>query len=184
MAIVGYPDLFALGLGIDFAGAVLLSQGLLATPEQAMLRATSSPHTFARFNIRDAENRADGLAGVVALCMGFALQATGYAIQIAGGHAGGPGTAAWVVAVACAVLGCLVTLAIGRALRWPLERRFLIEVARWDHAGRHTLPDGGELFGYGVLLKRQSYEELRKTGESFATYSERVCRTETRADVP
>ncbi len=33
---LGYPDLFALGLGLDFGGAVLLSQGLLARPEQAM----------------------------------------------------------------------------------------------------------------------------------------------------
>ena len=178
---VAYTDLFALGLGFDFAGALMLSRGLLTRPEEVMSRMMQSRQSFARFNVRDAEDHADGLSGVVALCLGFGLQATGYVIQIGGAHAHHGGLRAMGVAALCAVLGGAAAFGLGQVLRWPLIRRFLIEVARWDESKRHELPDPGELYGYGVLLGRQSAEGLRAAGD-YAAYADLVWKTRTRED--
>jgi hypothetical protein len=70
------------------------------------------------------------------------------------------GTHAYLVAVACVPAGIVVAGLFARATRWPLVRRFLIELARYDRRGtRHEDPFGGELLRYGRILGRADKRE-------------------------
>lgn len=76
-------DLFLVGLALDICGAVLLAKGLLLTPRD-----------FARLNtywginegaLSDRiQNRVFAEFGMLYLGIGFALQAVGYSLEIAG----------------------------------------------------------------------------------------------------
>src|SRR3954469_2996107 len=84
VAVADYTDLFAAGLGFDITGAILVAQGLRTEPDAAAGRTLAAGNTFSAFNVRAAEDFADGKAGVLALVIGFALQAIGYALSIGG----------------------------------------------------------------------------------------------------
>ena len=56
LSIVSIYDLFAVGLGFDFTGAILLAKGLLIRPAELMYRMVQSRNTFAKDNVRAAED--------------------------------------------------------------------------------------------------------------------------------
>jgi len=150
MAVAGFNDLFAVGLGCDLAGAYLLAQGLLTSPD-AEYRRTMSQNSFASWNVRAAEDRADGRAGVIGLCTGFLLQAVAYVLQIGGVSSHTNGTGAGVVAAVCVAAGLTAVLAFARTTRWPWTRSYLVEVAHYDYQGRQDTPDGQELYRYARI---------------------------------
>jgi hypothetical protein len=76
-------DLFLVGLAFDICGAILLAKGLLLSP-----RFLTKLNTW--WGVSDGqhqdrcENRVAGEFGMSYLVVGFALQAVGYALDIAG----------------------------------------------------------------------------------------------------
>jgi hypothetical protein len=99
MSVVAYTDLFAAGLGFDITGACLLAQGLLTRADEFAHQFTQSQNSLAWANVRAATDHADGQAGVIALCVGFLLQAAGYVLAIGGVSAHTDGTWAAVIAL-------------------------------------------------------------------------------------
>jgi hypothetical protein len=61
VALGGYTDLFAAGLGFDIAGAYLLAQGLLTCPKSLSARLATSQHSTSWANVRAAEDYASGM---------------------------------------------------------------------------------------------------------------------------
>lgn len=146
-------DLFAVGLGFDFAGAYLLGRGLLTSPATILERSTPRMEFHRGLAIGQAEDRADGLAGTASLLGGFAIQAVGYAVAL---HS--PGTKGSVVdavllgVIALAVAGGLVAV-WDRLLRRRVLWRILIELARFDEARqRHSVPSAVRLQDFGMAL--------------------------------
>jgi hypothetical protein len=147
-------DLFAIGLGLDFAGAALLAKGLLSSPSDVVHRMVNTRNTFAMDIVRAAEDRADGEAGVAALCLGFLIQTIAYVVILDIRARTAEGASASLVAGSSAVVAAALVLTIGRSFRWLRVRAFLVEVARDSGAGRRDQPDVHELATYGRILKR------------------------------
>ena len=63
---------FAAGLG--FAGGLKLALGLIAKPGKFAARVVRSGNSLDHYNVRAAEDHADGIVGVGALVVGFAVQ--------------------------------------------------------------------------------------------------------------
>jgi hypothetical protein len=132
-------DLFAIGIGCDLAGAYLLARGLLLSPDQLWRRQTIGG-TETRI-LNEAEDRVMGDVGIVALIVGFVLQAVGYAVAVGvdPGHvhySTGRAFVALGLAAGCAV----VWLLIERATRRPRLRRLLLRAAVARTAEVGTLP--------------------------------------------
>jgi hypothetical protein len=146
-------DLFTVGLGFEFAGAFLLGRGLLTSPGVSMRRASPRWNFHAGIAVAQAEDRVDAEAGVVALLVGFAIQALGYALVLREGTARADWPAAVVAGLLAIVVACFVLalwFALGRGRRL---RVLLIEFARYDQGGeRHTLPSGQRLREFGMEL--------------------------------
>jgi hypothetical protein len=178
VAIAGFNDVFAAGLGCDLAGAYLLAQGLLTSPTDAANRTAMSQNSFASWNVRAAEDRADGSAGVIALCTGFLLQALGYVLQIGGvsSHTKGPSAAA--VGIVCLAAGLATAFAFARVTRWPWTRSYLAELAHYDYGGRQDAPDGQELFRYARILGRDQPGEYGDNDGNYAEHARRVWNVE------
>ncbi len=142
-ALVSLSDAFAVGVGFDFAGAFLLARGLLVPPADFAHRITQSSNTSSWVNVRAAEDRANGVTGVVLLAIGFGVQAIAYVLTIGYGSRQTGGAWASIIAAACAVAAFGLGLAVPWAMRtrWWLIRRFLVELARYDMGGtRHESP--------------------------------------------
>src|ERR1700744_3276570 len=65
----------ACGIGFAFGGSIVLAIGLLSGARSYALRMTRSGNTNSWQNVQAAENRADAQTGVVALVIGFGIQA-------------------------------------------------------------------------------------------------------------
>jgi hypothetical protein len=170
--LVSVSDLFAIGLGFDFAGAFLLARGLLGGPADFAHRFTQARNTLSWANVRAAEDRANGVAGVAPLAIGFAIQALAYVLLI--GYGSGQTGGAWaaVIAAACALAAFGLTLVWYKAAYWRLVRKFLIELAHYDNGGnRRQSPDSAELMMYGKILGRDQLP-----GEDPSAYARRVWR--------
>jgi hypothetical protein len=154
VAVADYTDLFAAGLGFDITGAVLVAQGLRTEPDAAAGRTLAAGNTFNAFDVRAAEDFADGKAGVLALVAGFVLQALGYALSIGGVSSHTDGWWAAVVAVTCTAVAVGAAWFVARRFRWQWTRGWLIELARWDRDGRYPDPDAQSLLGYAKVLNR------------------------------
>jgi hypothetical protein len=161
MSAASCTDLFAGGLGFDIAGGYLVAKGLLTGADELARRTAASRNRDAWQRVQAADDHADGTVGVRALCLGFTLQAVGYAIQIGGASSGTDGEAARLVAIGCVLVGVAATVGLWRTTRWPLKQAFLVEHARWDRSGmRHARPYGRELLQYGQILGRATQEDV------------------------
>jgi hypothetical protein len=164
-AIVGISDLFAAGTGFDFAGAILLGLGLLSRPGEFQRRIAAAQNSFAHRNVSYAENRADGLMGIFALCFGFGLQAIAYVDTIGGGASETRGFYAYVVAALFLIGSAALTAAVAWSTRWPRIRRTLVEIARYGTWGvRRDDPDGAELARYARVLDRPQLPDEDQDG--------------------
>jgi hypothetical protein len=163
----GTEDLFAVGIGFDIAGAVLVAWGLLAGPRKMALRAGSYYGSNPNAAVGLIEDRVRGDVGVVALVLGFSLQAAAYAVTVAAGHLT-PGTLGGIIASA-AVPAALILL----GERWTHDRRarrLMVRVARYD-SKRNEMdaePSASALAGIG-----KAYGLDRRGGESDADYIRR-----------
>lgn len=145
-------DLFALGLGCDFVGAYLLGRGLLVSPGTIVGRSTPQYDFQVKLALGQAEDRVDAMAGIASLLAGFAIQAAGYALELARSSAVGTAADAGLLAGIAIVVAAGLLLVWERALRWPTLRRALIELSRWDSGTRHDLPSASRLQDFGMAL--------------------------------
>jgi hypothetical protein len=170
-AVVSLNDLFAVGLGFDFAGAFILASGLLGASKGFAYRLTQSRNTLSWANVRAAEDRADGIAGTMLLVIGFTVQAVTYILIIGQGSARQTGGAwAYIVSAACVLITAGAAILWARRTRWRRIRRFLVELAHYDLGGtRHESPDISELITYGRILERGPFPD-----EDSSAYGRRV----------
>lgn len=163
-------DPFVVGLGLDIVGAYLVTRGLLASPRSIAYRAAS----FVQFSgfeaASDAEDGADGEAGMLALMVGFALQAVAYVLTLGGSESG---TSSGRAITAVILLFATVTLAwlVSRAYRaWRL-RKIAVQIASFDYLNGRPLaaPSGETLMAIGRAL---GWAE--EPNETRAAYASRV----------
>jgi hypothetical protein len=174
----GVLDLFVAGAGFDVAGAFLLARGLTTSPERAARRLVHSRNSLARFDVRSAEDYADGQIGRASLIAGFVVQALAYVLLAHGTGELSHTSRAYVGLVGSAVAAVLLVWAIARKAHPWFRDRWLVKFARIDNYGyMHTYPSGAELFSFGELLGIRAYE--REYGDP-AAYALRVFKTRVR----
>jgi hypothetical protein len=150
-------DAFTVGVSFDLLGGFLLGRGLLAHPAQIANRNTHVTVVGSGFNAPEAmaqiEARADAVAGLTSLGVGFLLQAGGYVALVAGAHVEtGIGRAALSVVLMLVAAG-LAAIAF-RRLRWHRILRLTVDVARANPFSGHLepYPDGQTLLALGRQL--------------------------------
>src|SRR5690242_15045512 len=149
--VLSYQDVFAVGIGLDIAGAFLLAKGLLLSTRQIRsLSATyldfSGPDVVAR-----VEDKVSTQIGVAALALGFMCQLTGYVLGALLSSNPSPSVARAGSVIALALLAIGVVL-LTYFLVLPHHRRsLLIDFAHYDnHGRRHDQPYGEYLLILGV----------------------------------
>jgi hypothetical protein len=150
---VSLTNLQACGIGIAFGGSVVLALGLLGGARTFAMRMIGSGNSISWLNVQAAENKADAQTGVLALALGFAVQA-GTTIWTVG-HAAPALSGGWsyLVAVGWAAFPAALVLWVDSKTKWFWVRRFLVRLARYDNLGTHNYrPDVRELVGYGRVL--------------------------------
>lgn len=157
----------AIGLGLDIAGAAIITIGLLGSPATFALRATTflggNSHTAAA----EAESRADAEFGLPVLVSGFIGQLVGLSVH---------SEAAVCLGYAAAALCALVPLAIWHWLWRPWRRkRLAVEIARYSVASSRSMPhrrdqpDLKTLVSLGIGVGEPLF-----SGESDEDYAARV----------
>jgi hypothetical protein len=165
----------ACGIGFAFAGSIVLAWGLIGKPKAYAARVIRSGNGSYAANIQTAENRADAQVGILAIVVGFAIQAVTTVVMT--GHAGTlsdgwsyPMTALWVI------IPVILVWILDRSTRELRVRRYLVELAHYQmHSGetRQQYPDVNELARYGWILKKG---RERKADENEVDYLRRVWR--------
>jgi hypothetical protein len=179
-ATFGPVDLFVAGAGFDVAGAVLLASGLTTSTERAAGRLIQSRNSFARFDVRTAEDYADGWLGRSSLIVGFAIQAVAYAWSAHGVPAlsGSRSTYLWLAIFGAGAIALVYVVA--KFLRPRIRNKWLVEFARIDNYGyRHPDPSGRELMESGQVLGFRCYQA---EFSDIAAYARRVFNVETVRD--
>jgi len=173
--VISYQDIFAVGIGLDIAGAFLLAKGLLLSTRQIRnLSATyfdfSGPEVVAR-----VEDKVSTQIGVAALGLGFMCQLTGYVLGALLSSNPPPSVLRAGAVIALALLAIGVVL-LGYSIVLPhSRRRLLIDFASYDGQGRkHDHPYGGYLLILGTLgINVPSLKD-----ESQMDYAKRVWRVD------
>ncbi len=174
----GVLNLFVAGAGFDVAGAFLLARGLTASPERAARRVVQGRNSFARFDVRSAEDYADGQIGRASLIIGFLAQAVAYVLSAHGAASLSHTSWAYVGLLACTAAAILLVFLIARKAHPWLRNRWLIKFARIDNYGYlHTHPSGRELFSFGEVLNIRAYQHEFGNNEA---YARRVFKTKVR----
>jgi hypothetical protein len=151
--IFGVLDLFVAGAGFDIAGAWWLARGLTTSPEKAAWLMIHSRNSFARFDVRSAEDYADGQIGRWSLIVGFLIQTLAYVLLAHGAKSLSHSPEALVGLVGCGTAAILLVFAVAHKAHPWLRDRWLVKFARIDNFGWvHALPSGRELFAFGQLV--------------------------------
>jgi hypothetical protein len=169
---VSLINLQACGIGIAFGGSVVLALGLLGGARTFAMRMIRSGNSINWLNVQAAENRADAQTGVLALALGFAIQA-GTTIWTVG-HIAPALNGGWsyIVTIGWAAIPAALVWWADRKAKWFWVRRYLIRLARYDHLGAYNdRPDVRELTGYGFVLGEG---REKHTDESDTNYLKRV----------
>lgn len=143
-------DLFLAGAGCEIAAGYLLAKGLLLNINE--IRGISA--TFLDFNplgiVARVKDRVTTKIALTALVFGFCLQAIGYLIDLSLPITGKPSVARALVGLGLVVAAIAIVLLTHRLLLPPLQRRTLIEMARYDSGGkRRDRPFGALLLAFG-----------------------------------
>ena len=157
-------DLFVLGLALDITGAWLLAKGLLVSPRT--IAAVSG--SYWDFNPGDAinrvENRVDAEFGVVALGVGFLLQAMGYVAILLGADSSS-GLAEGLIGLLVGVMAAGVVLLAHRR-DTPRRVRSLLPPIALAHGaeeeGKWTQGRAGMLLACGQRLGHPPQEDEGK----------------------
>lgn len=157
---LNFEDWFAVGLGLDIAGAGLLAKGLLLRPAQ--IGAGGTFGGIASMGLLALRDRVDAEFGLAYLLGGFVFQIIGYTALQAGAESEGRGTGeavAFVALAATAVALAVVTYLLARGARKrALAKRVVQEY-------RHSK----QIVSWG----REIGEEPR-SGETYREYGLRV----------
>ena len=116
-------------------------------------------------NVRAAKDYADGQAGVIALCLGFLLQAVGYVLSIGGVSAETDGSSAAGVAVAFVAVAAVLTWGAARLTRWPRTRAYLVKLPGDEAGTRRRGSQRYELMRYADVLGRLPDDERGRVEE-------------------
>ena len=169
--VLSYQDVFAVGIGLDIAGAFLLAKGLLLSTRQirslsAMYWDFSAPDVVAR-----VEDKVSTQIGVAALALGFICQLTGYVLGALLSSNPSPSVVRAGSVIALALLAIGIVLLI-YSLVLPHRRRcLLIDFAHYDNQGRkHDHPYGA----YLLILGIRGLDMPSLTDESQPDYARRV----------
>lgn len=169
MPVFGVEDFFAVGLGLDLAGAYLLARGLLTSlPDIATARTYVG--MGAQRTVQAVSDRVDGSAGLLCLLSGFLLQACGYAASSAGLAAGEPSAARALTFAAVTFVVLAAALLVHRALSPGQVRSLAFRVTCLDgHGLPHEEPPGKALLELGVELG-----DPVRGDETYGAYARRV----------
>jgi hypothetical protein len=164
-------QLFAVGIGFDIAGATLLARGLLASPHEIAIRSGTYMGYNASVSVGAARDRIDALVGLVALGVGFTLQAAGYLIELDRHVQTSPTGSKALVGVLAALAAIAVVAVTWLTVRGRLVKNVLIRVARYAYGAADPLelPHGGMLENFGLAL-----DEPRRETEPAVAYLRRV----------
>lgn len=124
-------DLFALGIGLDVAGAYLLARGLLQSP-RALARGATYGGLYPGGLVDAIEERVTGSLGIGALLLGFVFQAAGYALVLGIGATGDTSVGRAITAIAIGAIAVAAIVGGERLMHGWRFRRLLIRVARED----------------------------------------------------
>jgi hypothetical protein len=146
--------LFVVGLALDITGAWLLAKGLLVSPRTIAALSGS----YYNFNAGDAinrvENRIDAEFGVVALGLGFVLQAIGYVAVLLGADSSS-GLAEGLIGLLLGLMAAALVLLAYRRMK-PARARTLLPPVALAHspedAGGWTQERAGMLLAVGRRL--------------------------------
>ena len=165
----GVLDLFVAGAGFDIAGAWLLARGLTVSPERAARRVISGRNSFTRFDVRSAEDYADGQLGRLFLTVGFLIQALAYVRSAHGATPLSHSPEAILGLFGCIAAALLLVWTVAKVAHPWLRDRWLIKFARIDNMGWvHALPAGQELFLFGQVLGKRPYQREFADNEAYA----------------
>ncbi len=167
--LLSYEDVFAIGIGLDIAGAFLLAKGLLLSIRQIRnLSATYFDFSGAEVVAR-VEDRVSTYIGVAALALGFMCQLTGYVIGSMLSFNPSPSVWRAGAVVALALLAVGVVLLVYRTALPAWRKRLLIEFAHYDNHGLK------QKYAYGAyLLILGTHMPPRVKDESEMDYAKRV----------
>jgi hypothetical protein len=126
-------DLFAVGVGCDFAGAYLLGRGLLKTPLAIRRLGTWGAH-YPGAIMDGADDHVTATVGVAALLGGFAFQALAYALVLGVGSTSDASLGRALVAVVAAAVPCIAILVAERATHRGRVDKLLLRVGVEDAA--------------------------------------------------
>jgi hypothetical protein len=146
-------DVFAIGIGVGLAGALLVIRGILTGPDAVEVESTRAQRYGVIVNIRAAKDWADGGSGAVFITIGFLLQA----IQII--YAIPPVqlfTQSRIEVMIMIIGGLLAGLLLANFIRWNQIKWYLIRRACYDKrdSTKHKLPSATELIACGVALDK------------------------------
>lgn len=166
-------DLFAVGLGVEVAGAYVLARGLI-TGLPDMATAGTWAGMGGQASVKLIRDRVDATFGLAALAFGFLTQAAGYVVAAASVDSGATsgGRAATFAGVVVASLAAAL-------LGWWLTadrrvRRLGLRLAYYDGEGvKQPRPRGPVLLDLGVELGHPAH-----TGETYGAYADRVWEVE------
>jgi hypothetical protein len=148
-------DLFLVGLGFDMAGAYLVSRGLVR-PVPKLAASGGTIWALERPRVPDAvEDHFRGIVGLVVLVLGFAVQATGYAITVSKGRLHfQSGAKQALIGLGLALVAAASVPLLERLVRPRYRDRKLIKVARFDPSinGLRPQPLAHLLRSYGEEL--------------------------------
>jgi hypothetical protein len=176
-------DLFAVGLGFDIAGALLLALGLLVSPRDVMRRSAIVTGFNSSLMVSQARNRADGEIGLVALVAGFVLQGVAYALTLGGlgGLGEDGGGRRGVVAAALSLIAVVIVLLAWMLLRQPLVNRTLVAVAHLNYETKPMERSAKPYAGVLASIGRELGHEQRPDEDVYA-YVSRVFDVEANPD--
>jgi hypothetical protein len=148
-------DLFLVGTGLDLLGGMLLAKGLLVAMPVLAIRSGTFWGGNPTVAVGAIEDRADALAGLVILGLGFTLQASGYVATLAAEPKVPASTSRALMALALVAITVTAAAVAWRSAREGMIRRDLLMLARLkvkDNTSRpelRDLPDLNDLALYG-----------------------------------
>lgn len=150
----------------------MLALGLLSGVRSYALRMTRSRNSNLWQNVQAAENRADAQTGVLALVIGFGIQAITTVWTVSHAAPAPVNGWSWLVTAGWVFFPAAMVLLIDHEIQWFWVRHYLVRLARYDNSGmKNSRPNAIELEGYGRVIGEG---REKHTDESDTDYLKRV----------
>lgn len=158
----------ACGIGLAFGGSIVLALGLLSGAPAFAVRMVRSRNSNAWQCVQVAENRADAQTGVLALVIGFGIQAITTVWIV--GHAGPSLSGGWsyLVTVCWVVIPAVIVWWLDRMTQWFWVRRYLVKLAHYGNDGIYRdRPDAHDLTLYGNVIGEGRHKLLDESDDDY-----------------